>query len=221
MRGIFKYELPASDRNYYVSKQHGYTRDYLSLQRWLAVLKDTETPSGVLRNEGATIVKLAKRIHERLFDVEKSPISRVVNKIPVYVDKHLRQAIIGNKPWMDFAGISCKVDIPRNINGFMTSRQFKRVLSEIFYNIRRHNFELPENELEIKKDYISYSIEVKAKQEQSHIVILIRSNGPKTYDNSEHQGIRLIKDICKQFEADYNIGNHDEWVENKISLRRW
>jgi len=138
------------------------------------------------------------------------------------VEYHVKDKIKVNLPWIEIAGIKCDPDMPtKDIHGFMTSTLFKKILNEIFLNIRKHNFAIKHTGENIKGKYSGYNIGVKIKVDKDNIKITIRSDGPHRYDGSISSGIRTIRDYCQPFGAEYKIRNHDHWVENILTLKRW
>lgn len=222
MKDILEFELTSRNKRYYLSANEGLRYDCLMLQRWLSELKETDIPKLIIEECGEKIKKTIKRLVTYLFDIQKSQLAILVNGIPVDVFEHLRNTFITNSPWIDKAGITQELDQCEDyIPGFMTRRMFKRILDEIFMNIKRHNFSINEDADLSKLKHTGGTIAGKIKTEESKIEILIRSNGSREYDGSVGFGIRRIRDICKAFNAEYRIDKSKSWVENRIILQRW
>jgi hypothetical protein len=217
IEGILRLELSPTLAEYYLGKE-GLTQDYLELQRWLSILKGSDTPSVDLMHRAEEIIRITKRFFRRIFDEAESSIAKVVKSIPVRLDTYIRQHVNYNA-----LGVPCDFEFPdEQITAFMSSTQFERILDLILTNIQRHNLALPETKLE---DAASLSREVrvqaKIRIKQSKIEIIIRSNGPNLYSGNISHGLRTIHDICERFNAKYLIQNQQEWVENILYLERW
>ena len=221
IKKILELELSPSLNKYYMFEgKSELKKDYLQLQMLLSELRESNDQKSLLNSNFNEVERRARRLHERLFDVNKSPIAQVVNKMPVFVVKHISQRIASHLPWIKAAGIKTNIDIPfREINGFMTSRIFKQIIDRTFINIKNHNFRIEGAVSEpIYQDFL---LAINVELDQTDIIIKIKSNGPHSYDNIPSHGIRINQSDSIIFDGLFDIYNQDEWVVNLIKLRRW
>ena len=204
-------ELPSYFQRYFLSDKSDLHRDYLSLQKNLLELDESYNKKNILEEKSDQILRATTRIYDRVFSPTKSPIAKIVGKIPVFIIKHIQQRL-ENHSWIYENKIHVELE-----NGFMSSYIFKQVLDEVFKNIRIHNFSIDENFFVNRDNKLVIKISIKT----SNIVIIIMSNGIHKYKDSPSHGIRSLENKCRSFNGSFNIYNDGEWVKNEITLGRY
>ena len=204
-------------RRYFYNKDSGIRRDYLSLQKDLLELREADNKQLLLEEKSNQIVRATRRIYDHLFAPKKSPIASIVNKIPVFIVKHIEQRL-SNYQWINSNNIAVDFSPPSSeIHGFMSSYIFKEVLDGIFSNIQKRNFRIDKNFN--NENYSRIVIDITEKE--SKVFINIMSNGMHKYEDIPSHGIRSIREKCESFNGSYEICNDVQWVKNHIMLRRF
>ncbi len=223
LSGIFAVELSSTMQNYYnVNRKYSYKYDYLRLQKIVSELKEARLQEVSLKANIDELIRSSNRIAEYLFNETKAPVAKFLKKIPVFINKHIRQRLANNRPWIELAEIKVVEKLSRTeIECFMTSRLFKLILDRIFLNIKMHNFGLIRDLAEEKKKLNDPKILIETNSTDEKVVLLIKSNGPLQYNKGLGHGIRISKDSVSAYGAKLDIYNKDGWVVNKLEMKRW
>ncbi len=218
-KSIFSIELPTHLKRYLLYDNSELIRDYLLLQKTLLQIRESEYKDRILEHEAENILRVSKRMYNWLFLPTSSQIAKALKKIPVYIIKHLNQRIASHQ-WIKGNKISCKIYNPleTEVHGFMSSRVFKKIIDGVLQNIMKHNFKIgTTNFIKNKKNEIIINIGFK----NENIIIMIKSNGPYSYNKAPSHGIRNIEEKCNAFHGSFRIYNENTWVKNEIILKRF
>lgn len=214
---ILSQDLDSYLRRYFLPEKSDLRRDYLSLQKDLLELREASNKSQILEEKSDQILRATSRIYDRVFSPIKSPIAKVVNKIPAYVVKHINQRL-ENSLWITENNIQVEMEEPtQEINGFMSSYLFKQILDGIFSNIMKHNFNIGDSFIADHNNKILIKVKIKT----LNVVIIIKSNGVHKYNGIPSHGIRNIENKCKAFNGTFAICNEGQWVKNEIIIGRF